>query len=204
MDNDGSKISVVVVEDHHVTMHGLVTWLEQTGQFQIKGKCGTKDALVDLVGEVKPEVVLLDLHMPGKFSLEEVIRIVTTSGAKVVVFTAENRSFYVKLALKLGASAFLLKSESFFRLAEVIRHVRDGESGIVSAGLLEDKVAISEAEEDILSMLSGGFKYDEIARLRDTSPETVRKQCNRLLAKIGLGSREELIAWAVRNGYGED
>ncbi|MBX9694977.1 MAG: response regulator transcription factor [Cyanobacteria bacterium] len=203
MDNGDKKISIVVVEDHHVTMHGLVSWLEQTGQFQIKGKCGTKDALVSLISEVKPDIVLLDLHMPGKFSLEEVIRVVTAKGARIVVFTAENRSFYVKLALKLGASAFLLKSESFFKLAEVIRAVNEGDSSIVSQGLLDEDITISQAEEEILSMLSGGFKYDDIARLRETSPETVRKQCNRLQAKIGLGSREELIAWAVRNGYGD-
>ncbi len=201
-DNSENRIAVVVVEDHHVTMHGLISWLESTGQFNIKGKCGNKDVLLSLVGETKPDVVLLDLHMPGKLSLEEVVAGVTKSGARVVVFTAENRIFYVNLALKLGVSAFLLKSEPFFKLAEVIRRVHSGEKSILSSGLMEEKFAITEAEEEILSMLSGGFKYDDIARLRNTSPETVRKQCNRLLLKIGLGSREELIAWAVRNGFG--
>ncbi len=197
-----SKIAIVVVEDHHVTMHGLISWLESTGQFNIKGKCGNKDVLLSLVDQTRPDVVLLDLHMPGKFSLEEIVAGITKSGARVVVFTAENRMFYVNLALKLGVSAFLLKSEPFFKLAEVIRRVNSGEREILSSGLMEERFVISDAEEDILSMLSGGFKYDDIARLRNTSPETVRKQCNRLLLKIGLGSREELIAWAVRNGFG--
>ncbi len=196
------KISILVVEDHHVTMHGLISWLEGTGQFEIKGKCGNKDALIKLVEQVKPNVVLLDLHLPGSFSMEEVLKAISAAGSRVIVFTSENRSFYVKLAFKLGASAFLLKSETFFNLAEVIRRVHSGEQNIASPGLIEQDINVSEAEEDILSMLSGGFKYEEIAQLRNTSPETVRKQCNKLLVKIGLGSREELIAWAVRNGYG--
>lgn len=198
------RISLVVVEDHQVTMHGLISWLEATGQYEIKGKCGNRDALVTLVQQVKPDVVLLDLHLPGRFSIEEVIKALVAAGARIVVFTAENRSFYVRLALQLGVSAFLLKSETFYRLSDVIKQVHAGQKELVSDGLIDSQVQISPAEEEILSMLSGGFKYEDISRLRDTSPETVRKQCNKLLVKLNLGSREELIAWAVRNGYGSD
>jgi DNA-binding NarL/FixJ family response regulator len=102
----------------------------------------------------------------------------------------------------MGVAAYLLKSERVTRLAEVIREVHNGATGIMSTQLGQDASKLTKAEEEILCMLANGLRYQEIGDNRFTSPATVRKQCDTLILKLSLDSREQLIAWAVRNGYG--
>jgi DNA-binding NarL/FixJ family response regulator len=121
---------------------------------------------------------------------------------KLIIFSAENRLALVQSALHMGVAAYLLKSERVTMLADVIRQVHGGAVGITSQQLGQDSSKVTKAEEEILSMLASGLRYHEIGEKRFTAPSTVRKQCDTLILKLGLDSREQLIAWAVRNGYG--
>src|SRR5262249_752239 len=97
---------------------------------------------------------------------------------------------------------YLLKSESIKQVAEAIRtSVRDKKI-VLSKQLAKEQIKLTKSEQEVLKMLARGMKYDDIAERRNSSPATVRKQCEMLLDKLLLDTREQLIAWAVQNGYG--
>ena len=197
------SIRVLIVEDHNATLDGLSLGLSRNAELEVAGTAENSDQGLLLVEDLKPDVVILDLHLPGSMSPKVMIKTYAKRcSAKLIIYSAENRLALVQAALQLGVSAYLLKSERVTVLGEVIRRVHSGITGIVSEDLGQDSSKLTKAEAEILSMLASGLKYDEIGQRRFTSPATARKQCDNLLLKLGLDSREQLIAWAVNNGYG--
>ena len=97
----------------------------------------------------------------------------------------------------------MLKSESISNVVEAIRNVAAGGKVVKSSSIAMGKEKLTKAEQEVLVLLSRGMKYQEIGDERGASPATVRKQCELLLLKLGLDNREQLIAWAVENGYGK-
>lgn len=202
MNQEDGRISVLLVEDHHVTMEGLQSWMEKTNAFRIVGKTGNAEAVVEIARTTRPRVTLLDLHLPGKYSLEQLVKDLVDTGTKVVVFSAEDRKYFIDLVIKCGASAFVSKSESYATISKVINDVCNTEGRYLSAPQKQAyRCRFTDAEQDLLSLLAKGKKYEEISSIRLTSPHTVRKQCDKLQLKLGLPSREALIAWSVENGY---
>ena len=181
-------------------MGGLIGWFRQTSEFEVLGRTSSKDEVLALVQQYEPEILILDLHLEGRKRLRQVIREVVAAGTKIIVFSAENRQFYVNLVMDSGVSGFLLKSESFSKVAEVVLNVKHGGTGILSEGLKTSHV-LTPTEEDIVQLLAAGMKYEQIARTRSTTKETIRKQCDKILIKLGLSSREQMISWAARNGF---
>ncbi|HZT34549.1 MAG TPA: response regulator transcription factor, partial [Nitrososphaera sp.] len=155
--------------------------------------------------EAKPDIILLDLHLPGSDGPRSTVKkfLDELSPAKVIVFSAENRRAFVQAILELGVAGYLLKSESISNVIDAIRQVADGGKVVKSQGIAVGKEKLTKAEQEVLTLLSRGMKYQEIADERSASPATVRKQCELLLLKLGLDNREQLIAWAVENGYGK-
>jgi DNA-binding NarL/FixJ family response regulator len=198
-----APIKILLVEDHHTTLEGLVVGLKREENFEIVGACSDGEEGLLLVEKHHPDVVVLDLHVPGRLSpramIQEYLRYPVM---KVVVFSAENRFAYIQSVLAMGVSAYLLKSERVSTVAETVRRVLTEKQPIVSKEISFDHRKITASEQEVLHMLGEGKKYQEIADHRGTSVATARKQCEVLLLKLGLDSREQLIAWAVKNGYG--
>src|SRR5262249_4275619 len=155
-----------------VTLEGLDSWLSKCAEFQVVGRTDNADAAIDLAASLTPRVILLDLHLPGKRGIEETLKELLTTSSKIVVFSAEDRSHLIKLVMKLGASAYLSKSESFETISQVINEVVAGKTGFISESLRkkENRNWLTPAEEEILSMLARGMKYEEMASVRVTSP----------------------------------
>jgi DNA-binding NarL/FixJ family response regulator len=196
-------VNILIVEDHQATLEGLSAGLAREPGFNVVGTSADSDEALKLVVELIPQVVLLDLHVPGergpKSMIEEFCRV---PGLKVVIFSAENRLAFVQAVLAMGVAAYLLKSERISKVAETISAVMSGKSGIVSDELQQGFRKLTPTEAEVLAMLGRGMKYQDIADSRYTTVATVRKQCETLQLKLGLDSREQLIAWAVKNGYG--
>jgi DNA-binding NarL/FixJ family response regulator len=191
--------TLAVAEDHHVTMQGIASWFEHVSDFSLIARCATREAVLEMLRESKPDLLLLDLHMPGEMPLSELIQ-QCSAICPVVVFSAENRPFFITLALENGAAAFVQKSQDFRCLVEVLRSVKTGARGLI-APEVNIHSALTGSQRDILSLLAQGKKYEEIAEIRGTTKETVRKQCDKLLIRLALRNREELIAWASENGF---
>lgn len=196
-------VNILIVEDHQATLEGLSAGLGREPGFNVVATSDNSDEALKLVEEKKPQVVLLDLHVPGergpKSMIEEFCRI---PDLKIVVFSAENRLAFVQTVLTMGVAAYLLKSERISKVAETIRAVVAGKTGMISDELAGGFRKLTPSEAEVLTMLGRGMKYQDIADLRFTTVATVRKQCETLQLKLGLDSREQLIAWAVKNGYG--
>jgi DNA-binding NarL/FixJ family response regulator len=145
------------------------------------------------------------LHLPdsrGPKSLAETF--CKVAGSRIIVFSGDSRMAILQIVLQTDVCGYLLKSEPISKVAQAIRDVMGGKRPIISSELVNNGQArLTGAEQHLLKMLARGMKYQEIANQRVTSPETVRKQVEVLLAKLSLNSREELIAWAVDNGYGK-
>lgn len=146
---------------------------------------------------------MLDLHLPGSTGPKTTVKqFCSLAGTQVVVFSGENRLAFIQAILELGVAGYLLKSESIAKVAEAVRQVMTGKKPILSAELISGETKITRSEQEVLKMLARGMKYSDIAERRQASPATVRKQCELLSLKLGLESREQLIAWAVQSGYG--
>ena len=197
------RIKILIVEDHHVTLDGLHLGLSREADFEVVGTATTSDAGLKLANELGPDIVLLDLHLPGSTGPKTTVKsFCAVSGAQVVVFSGENRLAFIQTVLGLGVAGYLLKSESVALVADAIRQVIAGKKPVLSKELVSGETKVTRSEQEVLKMLARGMKYSDIAERRQASPATVRKQCELLLLKLGLDSREQLIAWAVQNGYG--
>ncbi|CAN5135998.1 response regulator transcription factor [soil metagenome] len=197
------SIKILVVEDHHATLDGLEMGLSREPGFQIVGTSSNSDDGLVLAKKFLPDIIVLDLHLPGSQAPKSMIEAYCQiPGAKLVIFSGENRVAFVQSVLSLGVAAYLLKSERVSTVAATIKKVVAGETAIVSSELSVDYKKITRSEHEVLAMLGKGLKYQDIADQRFTSVATARKQCETLLLKLDLETREQLIAWAVRNGYG--
>jgi two-component system response regulator DesR len=196
-------IKILVVEDHFATLDGLVLGLSQHSDFNVVGSCSQANDGLELLEKLRPDVCVLDLHLPGvtdaSLMLESFLEYVAV---KFVIFSSESRLAYIQSVLSMGVSAYLLKSERVAKVADTIRLVMKGETGIISQELTTECRKITPSEQEVLHMLGQGLKYHEIAEARHTSVSTARKQCEVLILKLNLENREHLIAWAVKNGYG--
>ena len=198
---ENPRIRVVVIDDHKVTLDGLVAGLSFESDMTVVGFSTTFDSGFSLVTRLKPDVLLLDLHLPDAPGPRSMVkRFVEASDARIIIFSAETRSPFVKAVLDVGARGYLFKSEGVKKVAEAIRSIYK-ENKIVLSDALRSAPDVTKSEAEILKMLARGMKYDDIAARRKSSPATVRKQCEVLLLKLTLSNREQLIAWAVQNGY---
>lgn len=197
------EITVLIVEDHQVTLEGLSSGLMRESGIKVVGTGSNSDQGLLLAKELRPDIILLDLHLPGSAGPKNTVKaFCSVLGSQVIIFSGENRMAFIQTILGLGVAGYLLKSESVARVAEAVRQVMDGKKPVLSAELVSGETKVTRSEQEVLKMLARGMKYQDIADRRQASPATVRKQCELLLLKLGLDSREQLIAWAVQSGYG--
>jgi two-component system, NarL family, response regulator LiaR len=196
---------ILIVEDHHATLDGLNLGLGMQPGFAVVGTATTSDQGLALLNEKKPDIVILDLHLPGTLGPKaalEAFRQAAGEKTKLIIFSAEARMAFIQSVLNMGIAAYLLKSERVAKVAETVKAVMSGETGIISDEVTKTYKKITRAEMEVLNMLGRGMKYQEIADQRLTSVATARKQCETLILKLNLDTREQLIAWAVQNGFG--
>jgi DNA-binding NarL/FixJ family response regulator len=202
-------VRILLVDDHPITRDALAALLDQHG-FNVVGEAGDGETAIELARSLGPQLVLLDLSMPGMSGLEALPRIREAApGCEVVVLTASGTEENLLSAIRGGAAGYLLKSEPPERIAEFLRGVGDGEaalSGEVARRLLEevreggtrgvpDEIAhaLSAREVEVLLLLDEHLGTDEIAARLFISEHTVRSHVKSLLRKLGVSSRREAL-----------
>jgi len=209
-------VHVLIVDDHQLFRTGLAELLGQEG-LKVVGAVADGASAVDLVVECAPDVVLMDLEMPGLSGVEATRRIAEIAPrTRVVVLTVSAEEQSVVDAIAAGACGYLLKGTSLESLVAGIKAAVSGESLIsasVAAKLFERLRAedrrtvaerdafteLSEREIDILKLIAGGKRNAEIGRELFISPHTVRNHISNILAKLHIGNRIEAAAYAIRN-----
>jgi DNA-binding NarL/FixJ family response regulator len=203
-------VRIVVVDDHPLTRDALASLLAQGG-FDVVGEAGDGADAVALVGEPQPELVLLDLSMPGLDGLAALPRLrAAAPGCEVVVLTASGTEENLLGAIRAGAAGYLLKSEPPERIVSFLEGVANGEaalSGEVARRLLDqvrsggrlggvpDEIAeaLSAREVEVLLLLDDHLSTDDIAKRLFISEHTVRSHVKSMLRKLGVSSRRDAL-----------
>jgi DNA-binding NarL/FixJ family response regulator len=207
------SLRLLIVDDHPLTRDALASLLAQHG-FDVAGQASDGTEAIALAAELEPDVILLDLSMPGLDGLDALPRLREAAPAcEVVVLTADGTEENLLAAIRGGAAGYLLKSEPPERIVEFLRGVGRGEaalSGAIARRLLEqvregggvgspggvpDSIAatLSAREVEVLLLLDERLDTDEIAKRLFISEHTVRSHVKSVLAKLGVSSRREAI-----------
>jgi DNA-binding NarL/FixJ family response regulator len=204
--------SVVLVDDHELFRAGVRAELE--GLVDVRAEAGTVEAAALATIREKPDVVLLDVHMPGGGGVE-VIRQVARErpSQRFLALSVSDAAEDVIAVIRAGARGYVTKSISPDELADAVRRVRDGDAVFSPrlAGFVLDAFhgEIPEAEVDpeldrltlrereVLRLIARGYQYKEIALRLSISPKTVEAHVSAVLRKLQLSSRHELSRWAV-------
>lgn len=202
---------ILLVDDHPLTRSALSGLLQQHG-FDVIGEAADGESAVERAAELQPDLILLDLSMPGLDGLSALPRLREAApDCEVVVLTASGEERNLLAAIRAGAAGYLLKSEPPARIVDFLRGVANGEaalSGTVARRLLEqvrvnggrstgvpDEIAaaLSARELEVLLLLDEHLATDEIAQRLFISEHTVRSHVKSLLRKLGVSSRREAL-----------
>ena len=206
------RASIVIVDDHALFRSGVRSEVE--GLVDVVGEAGSVEEAVRVIAATRPDVVLLDVHMPGGGGVG-VIRGVAASdpGQRFLALSVSDAAEDVIAVVRAGARGYVTKSISGEELAAAIERVRDGDAVFSPrlAGFVLDAFAgtVPEAEVDpaldqltmrereVLRMIARGYMYKEVAQQLDISPRTVEAHVSAVLRKLQLSNRHELTRWAA-------
>lgn len=213
-------VRVLLADDHAAIRSGLRLMLEQSEAITVVGEAADGAAAVANARALRPDVVLMDIRMPGVDGIEATRRITTARDADVLVLTTFDHDEYVFGALRAGAAGFLLKTVDSATLIDAVLRVASGEGMLapeVTRRLLAEFAAASPSadatpppalaeltprEHDVLVGLSRGLSNGEIARLLMISEATVKSHVSHLLAKLDCTSRMQAAVLAREAGLG--
>jgi two-component system response regulator NreC len=211
------KARVLLVDDHKIFREGLRALIEKHPGIKVVGEAENGLEAVEMVDKLSPEVVIMDIAMPGMNGIEatKLIDEKTSHTVKVIGLTMHSDIRYVTKMLKAGASGFLLKDCSSEELVEAIRTVKTGEAYLcnwVKENLAKDYVDIlkgdkvstasvlTSREHEVIKLLADGQSIKEIAYRLNVSSKTVETHRQNIMEKLGINNTAELVKYAIREG----
>ena len=206
--NAERRITVLIAEDHTLVREGTRGILEQCDDIEVVGEADRGDTAVEMTRRLRPDVVLLDVRMPGLNGIDAARQIAALQqGSRVLIVSAYDDEQYVLEALRAGASGYLLKTAPGAELVNAVRAVASGATvlqGEISQRLAQRdrghagaSLEPSRRELEILHLVAVGKPNKEIAGDMGISARTVEGHLNNLFAKLGVSSRTEALVVAV-------
>ncbi|MGQ4441306.1 response regulator [Streptomyces violaceoruber] len=206
-------IKVLLVDDHQVVRRGLRTFLEVQDDIEVVGEAADGAEGVDRAQELKPDVILMDVKMPGMDGVDALRRLRELDNqARVLVVTSFTEQRTVVPALRAGAAGYVYKDVDPDALAGAIRSVHAGHILLqpeVAGALLSQEESssgpgragsLTEREREVLGLIADGRSNREIARALVLSEKTVKTHVSNILMKLDLADRTQAALWAVRHG----
>ncbi len=203
---------VLIVDDHPVTRDGLRSALSTSEDVEVVGEATNGEEAVAAVKELSPEVVFMDVRMPGMDGLEatRVIRDIAPD-TKVILFTIEESRAAIADAIRAGVSGYLLKDVSASELIQAARLALEGKAVIhptLTRAFIEEiqyvetprETPLSRRESQILQKVAYGATTKEVAHDLSISPHTVKTHLERIFEKLGANDRAQAVAIALRKG----
>ena len=209
------SIRIVLADDHRMFLDGLRTLLAAEPDLEVVGEAENGLGLVALAAELRPDVVVLDISMPGLNGVDAARRLLADADPpRIVVLSMHSDRRYVLSLLKAGASAYLLKESGYPELAAVIRDVMRGEIRLspqindtvihdyilMARGEIHDEGPLSPREREVLQLLAEGRSTKEIAADLSVSVKTIETHRRQIMEKLDLFSVAELTKYAIREG----
>jgi DNA-binding NarL/FixJ family response regulator len=210
-----SLLRVVIADDQPLMRAGFKAVLEATGSIQVVAEAGTGEEAVSAATEHAPDVVLMDIRMPGMDGIEATRRL---PRQRVLILTTFGLDDYIIDALRAGASGFLLKDAPTHEVVAAVRAVAAGDAVLapaVTRQLLDQvgrrlppavsrahagEAELTDRERQVLSMLAAGMSNSEISQALVLSEATVKTHVSNLLAKLGLRDRVQAVIYAYETG----
>ena len=201
-------IRVVLVDDHAVIRAGLAQLLGAVGDIEVVGEAGDGAKAVDVVRATRPDVVLMDLQMPGVDGVVATRQIVQEALSEVLILTSFSDSERIFGALDAGAVGYLLKDADPDDLLDGIRAVSRGESplhpkaarAVLGSRVGPPPVQLTSRESQILTLVKQGFTNRLIARHLTITERTVKSHLTSAFSRIGVRDRTQAAIWAERHG----
>lgn len=201
-----ATLSLLLVDDHFVVRSGLAASLELEDDLRVAGEVDRGEAAEEAYARLKPDLVLMDLQLPGISGIETTSTLVQSHPeARVLIFSTFARDEEVQSALKAGALGYLQKSSSRDDLLKAIRTVARG--GRWLSPELEERLKVLTAEpeitpreREILTLVTRGNANKEIAATLGISEDTVKQHVSRILVKLKVNDRAQATAEAIRRG----
>ena len=205
------KIRVVIVDDHAVLRAGLRTLLDLQPDMEVVGEAAEGLEAVERVKRLEPDVVLMDISLPGMEGLEVAKKLKKTHpDVKVIILTMHEDRRYLYSALKAGASGYVVKRAADTELIDAIRAAYRGDvflhpsmAKIVAEDYVEQagtEKGLSDREREVLRLIAEGRTYKEMAKLLAVSVKTIETYRERIKEKLGLHTRAELVRYALEKG----
>ena len=208
-------VKILLADDHPIVRHGLRLLLETEPDFQVVAETNNGIVTVQMVDKYKPDILILDLMMPGLNGLEVTSQSIQLSPAtKVIILSMHNSETYVLQSLKNGASGYVLKDTAPNELINAIKEVILGHRYL--SPTLADMVVsayvhmaqeehdpyhdLSTRERQILQMAAEGFTSSEIAQKLSLSPRTIEGHRANIMEKLELNNQTDLIRYAIKRG----
>lgn len=211
-----SETSILLVDDHAMFRAGIKALLESEERLKVVGEASSGEEAVDQVRSLRPDVVVMDLSMPGSNGLEATRRIAALGyETRVLVLTVHAEEEYLVPVVEAGASGYLTKTSADQDLIDAIKVVARGEVYLPpkATKLLLQQYRSAEAdsdltglhdlsarEQEVLALTAEGFSSREIGQKLFISPKTVDTYRARIMEKLGLNHRSELVRFALRVG----
>lgn len=213
----GQKLRILIAEDHALVRAGLQALLSQDPEFEIVGEVENGRDAVRAVGELKPQVVLMDLAMPGMNGMEAILDIKRRyPGVRALVLTLHKTEEFVLASLRAGADGYILKEATPRELRLAVHTVASGKTylsqALVGKVVSDYPVAgaapqvsgvwdtLTQREREVLKLVAEGKSNKAIAEFLFLSAKTVEKHRAKLMAKLGMRSAAALVTYAIQRG----
>jgi DNA-binding NarL/FixJ family response regulator len=212
-------IKVLLADDQALVRAGFKALLDAQDDIEVVGEAGDGEEAVLRAGELLPDVVLMDIRMPGVDGLEATRRIASEdrlAGVRVVILTTFGLDEYVFEAIRSGASGFLVKDTEPKELLQAVRVVAGGDALLspnITRRLIEEFAArakeprpsgaleeLTDREREVMALVAVGLSNDEIAKRLFVSPATAKTHVSRAMVKLGARDRAQLVVMAYESG----
>ncbi len=209
-------VRILLADDHQMFRQGLSSLLREQPDVEVVGEAEDGATAIRLARELKPDLIVMDVDMPGMTGIDAARRILpATPDVKLVALSTYLRKAFIVEMLKAGASGYILKEQAFDELVRAITAVMNGQIYLSTkaTGLIVDdyvqnvsgrhapaETVLTEREREILKLLAEGKPSKEIALIINTSVKTVDASRRRIMAKLEVDSFADLLKYAIREG----
>lgn len=211
-----TMITVMLVDDHEVVRQGVKTYLNLQPDIEVVAEAGSGEKAVSLVAEYAPDVILMDLIMPGGMDGVEATRQIKqiSPRSNIIVLTSYHQDEHIFPAIRAGALSYMLKSVKAPELADAIRKAIRGEAVLhprVAARVVQELhgshlddvnpfTELTDREMEVLRLVAQGLNNQEIAEEMFVTPKTVRSHTSNILSKLHLHDRTQAAVYAWQQG----
>ncbi len=210
-----TKIRVVIADDHAILREGVRALLQLQPDIEVVGEASNGGEAIEVVGQLDPDVILMDIAMPGLGGIEAALELKKLGRrAKVLVLSQYEDREYVRRLLKAGVSGYVLKKSAGAELANAIRAVHRGglvldpevartameQADPAAPGAADPYESLTDREKQVLKLVAEGCSNKEVAEALGISVKTAMSHREHVMEKLGVHNRTELVRFALRKG----